>query len=90
MDRRRVQTLHVVEREGRVDEEPEQAGADGVPEGNSDEEADRPAIPASERRGAFEAQGVERLEADQRERNHFERAEGGAHARAPVSACPLK
>ena len=42
--RRRVQALHVVERDRRVDEEAEQARADQIPERDGDEEVDRPLV----------------------------------------------
>ena len=42
--RGRVQALHVVEGDRRVDHEAEQAGAHHVPEGHGDEEVDRPAV----------------------------------------------
>ena len=44
VDGRRVEALHVVEGDRRVDEEAEDARADEVPEGDADEEADRPAV----------------------------------------------
>ena len=44
VDRRRVEALHVVEGERRVDEEAEEARADQVPERHGDEEQDRPSV----------------------------------------------
>ena len=52
VDRRRVEALHVVERDRRVDQEAEQARADQVPEGHGDEEVDRPRYAATHGRGA--------------------------------------
>src|SRR5262249_16212333 len=42
--RGRVQSLHVIQGYRRIDHETEQAGSHHVPEGDSDEEVDRPAI----------------------------------------------
>src|SRR3546814_14190229 len=44
MQLRQLQTLHVVERQRRMDQEAEQAGADQIPKCNRDEEHHRPAI----------------------------------------------
>jgi hypothetical protein len=44
VDGRGVEALHVVEGDGRVDEEAEEAGADEVPEGDGDEEVDGPLV----------------------------------------------
>src|SRR5688572_28952228 len=44
MQGRQVQTLHVIERERRVDEKAKESCAHEVPESNGDEEEDRPAI----------------------------------------------
>ena len=40
----RVEALHVVERDGRIDQEAEEARADEIPEGHGDEEVDRPFV----------------------------------------------
>ena len=42
--RRRVQPLHVVQRDGWVDEEPEQPGADEIPEADGHKKDDRPPV----------------------------------------------
>ena len=76
--RRRVEPLHVVERDRRVDQEPEDAGAHQVPERDADEEADRPAVARHPRRRRLHAAGLVRLEADQHQRDHLQRAERGA------------
>ena len=44
VDRRRVQSLHVVERDRRIDQETEQACADQIPERHGHEEVDRPFV----------------------------------------------
>jgi methyl-accepting chemotaxis protein len=76
--RRRVEALHVVERDRRVDHEAEDARADEVPEGDADEEADRPAVAPHPGRGVLQAPGLEGLDADQHQRHHLERAEARA------------
>ena len=40
----RVQPLHVIERDGRIDQEAEQPGADQIPEQDGREEHERPMI----------------------------------------------
>ena len=50
VDGRQVEALHVVEGDGRIDEEAEEAGSDQVPEGNRDEEVDGPFVVGDPRR----------------------------------------
>lgn len=44
MHRRRVQALHVIKRDGRVDQKAEQAGTHEIPERNGDKEINRPLV----------------------------------------------
>ncbi|CAM5637632.1 hypothetical protein RLIN73S_04754 [Rhodanobacter lindaniclasticus] len=70
--------MHVVQRDRRVDQEAEQAGANEVPEAHRHEEHDRPAVARHPRRGVLFPPGVPRLQPDQRQRHHFQRREAGA------------
>ena len=72
VQRRQVEALHVVERHRRVDEKPEQAGADQVPETDREEEQDRPSVALHPRHGLAMPPGFMGLEPDQRQRHHFE------------------
>ena len=77
---RQVQSLHVVERDRRIDHEAEQAGAHEVPERHGDEEVDRPLVGADPwivGSAAREADILPGFEADQHERHDFEGAEHG-------------
>ena len=58
VQRRRVEALHVVEGDGRVNHEPEQPGPDHVPEGDGDEEVDRPLVLLHPRRQSATAAGL--------------------------------
>ncbi len=76
--RSQVQSLHVVERDRRIDHEAEEAGAHEIPERNGDEEVDRPLVGADPRtvgRAAGEADVLPCFEADQDQRHDFEGAE---------------
>ena len=88
VQRRRVEPLHVVERDGRVDEEAEQARAHQVPEGDGHEEVDGPAVGGEPALGPRQADVLPDLEAHQHQRHHLQRAEhrpqrqhGGRRAR---------
>src|SRR5690606_38430914 len=72
---REIETLHVVERQRRVDEKTEQPGADQVPERDRREEQDRPTIALHPRRGLPELERLIRLKPDERERHDLERRE---------------
>ena len=61
--RRRVEALHVVERDGRVDEEAEEARAHEVPEGRGHEEVDGPLVVLDPRRAARHGEVVVGLKA---------------------------
>ena len=76
--RRRVQALDVVERDRRVDQEAEDAGPQHVPEGDGDEEQDRPAIGRDPGRRPGEAVVVVALEAEQHQRHHLQRRDDRA------------
>ena len=58
VNRRRVQALHVVEGDRRVNHEAEQPGPDHVPEGHGDEEVDRPLVLAHPGRRLRHAAGL--------------------------------
>ena len=75
MQRREVESLHVVERQRRIDEEAEQSRADHVPERDRGEEHDGPAITLHPRRCAAQLEGLIGLEADEGQRHHLERGE---------------
>mmetsp|Transcript_105479 Transcript_105479/g.280890 ORF Transcript_105479/g.280890 Transcript_105479/m.280890 type:complete len:224 (-) Transcript_105479:497-1168(-) len=78
-----VAALHVVERDGRVDDEAQKAGSYKVPEGNVDEAVDNGHVPFQPRMlgllGGFVHRGVlAGLEAHERQWAHLERGEAGA------------
>ena len=87
MHRREVEALHVVQRDGRVDEEAEEACADEVPEGDGHEEVNRPLVcadPWTLSGPTRQANVLPRLEADKNQWHHFESAEDCAECQNGV------
>src|SRR6185295_11915588 len=70
-----VETLHVIERDGRIDEKSEQAGADKIPECDRDKEIDWPAVIRKPGGCLGKADIFPGFKSDQDQRHHFERAE---------------
>ena len=89
VQRRQVQPLHVIERQRRIDQEPEQPGANHIPESDRDEEQDRPAITLHPRCRVSQLEGLIRLEADEDERHDFQRREAAPSAITAVGV-PVK
>src|SRR5262245_10699837 len=75
--RRRIETLHVIERDRWIDEEAEQSGAYQVPERNGEEEPNRPAVTPHPRRRVLQPVRVERFDPDEHEGHDFQGAEAG-------------
>ena len=72
VQRRRVEALHVVQGDRRVDHEAEQPGPDHVPEGHGHEEVDRPLVPLHPRRRSRPPQVFHRIEPDEHQRHDFQ------------------
>src|SRR5436305_15306106 len=82
VDWRGVQSLHVIKRDRRIDEEAEQARAHEVPEGHTYKEIDRPAIGTNPANIAFAVARhphvLPSLETDQHQSHYFQPAEDRA------------
>ena len=68
MDGCRIEALHVVEGDRRVDQEAKQAGSHQVPEGDGNEEQNGPSIGSHPRLGMGDLQVFVRFETDENER----------------------
>src|SRR5690242_9661775 len=78
MDGSQIQTLHIVERDWRIDEKAEQPGSHKIPECNRNKEIDWPLVgcdPDFLLAGASQADVLPGFEADQHERHDFKCAE---------------
>src|SRR5262245_31226952 len=73
--RRRVQALHVIQRDGWVDHETEQTGSNHIPEGDCDEKVDWPAVARCPCRQPASAQVIDGGVSDHDQGHNFERAE---------------
>ncbi len=90
VDRRRVDALDVIQRDGRIDEEAEHASAEHVPERHGDEEVDRPAVRVVFG-GSGGAQVVDGFEADEGQGHDFQCGEDGAESDDRCGcACPIQ
>jgi len=65
MHRSRVETLHIIKGDRRVNEKAEQPGTHQVPEPYGDKEVDRPLVGLHPRPHSAESEVAVRLEADQ-------------------------
>src|SRR6185437_3653039 len=82
-----VQPLHVIQRNGRVDEEAEESCANKVPEGDRNKEVDWPFVggdPDLLLTGARQADVLPGFESDQHKWNNFECAEHGSQPKHDV------
>ena len=75
---RRVQTLDVIQRNGRIDGETKDASAQEVPKAHGDEVIDGPLVGLDPGCGAREAIVVIGLIADEHQGDDLQRTEGGA------------
>ncbi len=75
MHRRRVQTLHVVECDRRVNHEAKQTRAYHIPKRHGHEKVDRPFVLGNPRLGTSDLDIVPGLESDQGQRHNLQRAE---------------
>ena len=81
MQRSRVEALHVIERDRRIDHKSEQSGSDHVPESDSNEVVYRPSVALHPRRESPVAQVVNCGVRHHRQRYHLQRAEYGTERR---------
>ena len=78
MCRRRVEPLHIIERERRIDQESEEAGADQIPDQHGREKHERPVVGLLPVEQPLVFGAAVSLEADDHQRHHFERREHAA------------
>lgn len=80
VQRRGVESLHVIQRDRRVNQEPEQSRSNQIPETHSQEEIDGPFVFGRPRRHVTDAPVLPGLETHQHQRDDFQGAENRAQS----------